>query len=115
MIKGAAQSDKQKKLFARLLGVAVLVIFALIGAMLGMGIISGNAVKESHVSGQAMTTKLGDAVQVEPSRSYLSLFELPQASTESLSKMESLTMYVDMSNGATALPPRWRASQFPCV
>ena len=51
VIKGAAESDKQKRLFARMLVVAVLVIFALIGAMLGMGIVAGEAVKESHISG----------------------------------------------------------------
>ena len=100
VIKGAAESDKQKKLFARLLVVAVLIIFALIGAMLAMGIVAGEAVKESHVTGQLMTTTAGDAVQVEPSRSYLSLFELPQASTASLAKMESLTMYIDMTTAA---------------
>ena len=66
--------------------------------MLGMGIVAGEAVKESHVSGQAMTTLAGDAVQVEPSRSYLDLFQLPQASTASLAKMEAISFYVDMTS-----------------
>ena len=51
VIKDAAESDRQKRLFARLLAVAVAIIFILIGAMLGMGIVAGEAVKESHVSG----------------------------------------------------------------
>ena len=50
VIKGAAESDKQKRLFARLLGGAVFIIFLLIGAMLGMGIVAGEAVKESHIT-----------------------------------------------------------------
>ena len=49
VIKGAAESDRQKRLFRRLFIVAVLIIFFLIGAMLGMGIVAGEAVKESHV------------------------------------------------------------------
>ena len=49
VIKGAAESDRQKRLFRRLFVVAVVIIVALIGAMLGMGIVAGEAVKESRV------------------------------------------------------------------
>jgi len=101
VIKGAAESDKQKRVFQRLLAVAVLIIVLLIGAMLGMGIVAGEAVKESHVSGQAMTTPAGDAVQVEPSRAYLDLFELPRASTADLAKMEAISFYADMTADAS--------------
>lgn len=49
VIKGAAESDRKKKLFKRAFFVALAVIVALIGAMLGMGIVAGEAVKESKV------------------------------------------------------------------
>ena len=49
VIKAAANSDRLKKLFQRLFGVSLVVIAILIGAMLGMGMISGEMVKESHV------------------------------------------------------------------
>ena len=99
VIKGAAESDKQKKLFARMLGVAVVIIFALIGAMLAMSMIAGEAIKESHISGQAMTTPSGQAVQMEPSNSHLTLWELPTAPMEVLARMASITFYANMANG----------------
>ena len=58
VIKGAAESDRQKKLFRRLFFVALLVILGLIGAMLGMGIVAGEAVKENHVSSAGTLTTL---------------------------------------------------------
>ena len=49
-----------------------------------------------------MTTIGGDAVQTESARSYTALFELPSVSTDTLAKMDSITMYVDMSSAPIA-------------
>ena len=65
VIKGAAESDKQKRLFARLLAVSVLIIFVLIGAMLGMGIVAGEAVKESHITGGHARAALTESRRLE--------------------------------------------------
>ena len=58
VIKGAAESDKQKRLFQKLLGVAMILIIALVGAMLGVSIAAGEAIKESHVNAAGQATTL---------------------------------------------------------
>ena len=65
VIKGAAESDKQKRLFARLLAVSVFIIFLLIGAMLGMGMVAGEAVKESHITGGTARAALTERRRLE--------------------------------------------------
>ena len=80
VIKGAAESDKQKRLFARLLGGAVFIILLLIGAMLGMGIVAGEAVKESHVTGASamMTSTDGrTVVQTDTVETGVGIFDVP--------------------------------------
>ena len=54
-----------KKLLTKVTAAQLLIIMLLIGMMLVMGIVSGNAVKESHVTGTVMTSLDGDAVQVD--------------------------------------------------
>ena len=108
VIKGAAESDRQKRLFRRLFGVAVLIILALIGAMLGMGLVAGEAVKESHVpdcsdpsnadAARCASGKIVRAGQVESF--YDSIFDLCKVPTEQLAYMRDITCYVDMTAAA---------------
>ena len=48
VIKRAAESDKAKRLFRRLFFASLLVIVVLVGAMLGMSIVGGEAIKENR-------------------------------------------------------------------
>ena len=105
VIKGAAASDRAKRMFRNLLIVAVLIIFLLIGAMLGMGIVAGEAVKESKVPSCADPTTPGCSpaglVRAGSVESFVpSLFDLPTAPTESLAYMLALTTYVDMTSSS---------------
>lgn len=107
VIKKAAESDKQKLLFQRLLGVAMLVILVLVGAMFGMSIVAGEAIKESHVNGDGvMTTLSGAPLTVSQTVSTDSLYELPALNMQQMSHIESLKFYVDMSSavGSTYEP-----------
>jgi len=106
VIKGAAASDRAKRLFRRLFIAAVLVIFILIGAMLGMGIVAGEAVKESKVPScsdpDSASCNPEGLVRVGSVESFVaSVFDLPSAPTESLAYMKSLTTYIDMTASAS--------------
>jgi len=106
VIKGAAASDRAKRLFRRLFIAAVLVIFFLIGAMLGMSIVAGEAVKESKVPScsdpDSASCNPNGLVRVGTVESFVaSVFDLPRAPTESLAYMKALTTYVDMTASAT--------------
>ena len=107
VIKQAAESDRAKRLFRRLFFVAVVVIFLLIGAMLGMGLVAGEAVKENRNpdcdEGGCDPSRLVSVGSVE---SFVdSIFDLPAAPTNQLAYLKSLTMYVDMSTTSNALLP----------
>jgi len=106
VIKGAAASDRAKRLFRRLFIAAVLVIFILIGAMLGTGIVAGEAVKESKVPScsdpDSASCNPDGLVRVGTVESFVaSIFDLPSAPTESLAYMKSLTTYVDLTAAPT--------------
>ena len=121
VIKGAAESDKQKRLFARLLGGAGFIIFLLIGAMLGMGIVAGEAVKESHVTGghaslpeatppAVMTSTDGrTVVQTDTVETGVSIFDVPLVmldhGVDAMSKIKRLSFYIDQSADPT---PSWK-------
>ena len=125
VIKGAAESDKQKRLFARLLGGAVVIIFLLIGAMLGMGIVAGEAVKESHVTGghaslpeatppAVMTSTDGrTVVQTDTVETGVSIFDVPLVlldhGVDAMSKIKRLSFYIDQSADPT---PSWKLVAF---
>jgi hypothetical protein len=100
VIKGAAESDRLKKLFRRLFFVALLIILMLIGAMLGMGIVAGEAVKESKVpdcadsdSDACSPARLTRVGTVESFASVV--YDLARAPTEQLAYLRDVTFYVD--------------------
>ena len=108
VIKGAAESDRQKRVFRRLFGVSVLVILALVGSMLAMGVVAGEAVKESHVpdcsdpsNADAARCASGALVRVGEVESFVdSIFDLPGVPTEQLAYLRDVTLYVDMTAAA---------------
>ena len=108
VIKGAAESDRMKRLYRRLFLIAILVILALIAAMLGMSLVAGEAVKESHVpdcsdpsNADAARCASGNIVRVgEVESFYDSIFDLCTVPTEQLAYMRDVTLYIDMTAAA---------------
>ena len=102
VIKGAADADKAKRLFQKLLMVSVLVITILVGSMLAVSIAAGEMVKESHVkesqAGQGdamMMDKNGRAIKVDVAQSEYSLFDLPSMPQERVATIERLELYIN--------------------
>ena len=102
VIKGAADADKAKRLFQKLLVVSVLVIILLVGSMLVVSIAAGEMVKESHVkesqAGQGdamMMDKNGRAIKVDVAQSEYSLFDLPSMPQEGVATIERLELYIN--------------------
>jgi len=114
VIKGAAESDKQKRLFMRLFGVAVVVILALIGCMLGMGIVAGEAIKESHVKsngrGSVMTSVNGDLVTVGQAMEAHTIWDMPYYTTQQLGQVTFMDIAVDMNTNPDVND--WTAAAF---
>ena len=101
VIKGAVDADKAKRLFQKLLAVAVLVIITLIGSMLAVSIVAGEMVKESHVKGDGlMIGKGGEAVKMDIAHSEYSLFSLATLPIEGVATIERINLYVDTRGNA---------------
>ena len=90
VIKGAAESDKAKRLFRRLFGIANVVIVLLIGAMFAVSMVAGELVKESHVKGSALTNLDGNVVRTSPATVSLPLVAAPALPTERLTEVNSI-------------------------
>ena len=101
VIKGAADADKAKRLFQKLLAVAVIIIVMLVGSMLAVSIAAGEMVKESHVKGDGLlTTKGGGAVKVDVAETTHDLFSLPALPIEEVAKIKRINLYVDTTGNA---------------
>ena len=106
VIKGAAESDKQKKLYRKLAMVLTGVIFVLIGLICAVSIVGsvvgGNAIKESKIpdcsSGDNPLCAAG-VVSTGAVESFLpSVFGLAAVPTNQMSYIKDVTMYIDMSS-----------------
>jgi hypothetical protein len=107
VIKGAAESDRAKRMFRNLFFAALFVIIVLIGAMLAMSIVAGESIKENRNpkcdGGDCDPSALVSVGSVE---SFVgSIFDLPTVPTNQLAYLKSITMYVDMSATTNALLP----------
>ena len=60
-------------------------------------LVAGIALKDSAVSGGAMVTLTGDAMQVDTIESNAGLFDLPAVDMASLAKMKDVVFYVDLT------------------
>ena len=107
VIKGAAESDKQKRLFQKLLGVAVILIIALVGAMLGVSIAAGEAIKESHVNAAGQATTLGGSpLTVSVTTELGTLYDLPALGIHEMSNVEGIKFFVTMPSGTEQMAVR---------
>jgi len=110
VIKGAAESDKQKKLYRKAAMALAAVVLFLIGALVAVSlvgaIVGGNMIKESKVpdcsaTPEAEGCEAGKLVSVGTVESFTpSVFSLARAPTEQLTYLKSVTMYIDMSASA---------------
>lgn len=103
VIKGAAQSDKQKRMFQRLLGVAVVLIFMLVGSMLAVSIVAGEMVKETHTQADGpptMTNKLGYVVETDETMSATSIFATPALDGFELGRLQFLSFFVQIDGAS---------------
>jgi len=107
VIKGAAESDKQKKLFQKLAIVLTGVIFVLIGMICAVSIlgsvVGGNAIKEAKIPDCSSGTNplcAAGVVSTGTVESFLpSVFGLAAVPTNQMSYIKDVTMYIDMSTG----------------
>jgi len=80
---------------------ALLTPVILIGAMLAMGIVAGEQVKESHVTGAMMTSKSGDPVKTANIESESSIFDAAKLTPYQIGQVKFLSFYVDMTAATT--------------
>ena len=70
-------------------------VFLLVGSMLAMGIVAGEAVKESHIESDVMTNLQGDLVKVGVAKANFDLFGIPSLSIEAISRLERTNVFLD--------------------
>ena len=94
-VMGAKESNKMLKKFS---GALFFIVLLLTGALFGVSIAAGEAIKESHVKGGTMTDTNGLAVKVDTVESTTGLWNTPAMSTVNLAKMKDIVVYADLSN-----------------
>jgi len=100
IIDDLLEGQERQSVLKKFIGLLFVIVLALLGALLGISMLANEATKEAHVSGAAMISLTGEAVQVDAVESNADLFDLPGVSTESLAKMKDLVFYVDLSANA---------------
>ena len=102
--RNEAEQRRAKRLVMWALLVAVLLIFVLLGGMLGIAFAANEASKESHVGADGLMTGLdGSSVKTEEVRSYATLYDLPKIETNILAFLDQLTVNL-AGDGAGAWP-----------
>jgi len=99
VIKGAAESDKQKKLFQRLLFVAMFIIVLLVAAMFVVSVAAGESIKESRVSPDAAEMKAPDGSVVSTGQAEVetTIWETALLTPYELGNLKFLSFYVDLT------------------
>ena len=91
--RNEAEQRRAKRMVMWALLVAVLLIFVLLGGMLGIAFAANEATKESHVNADGLMTGLdGSSVKTEEVRSYATLYDLPRIETNILARLDQLTV-----------------------
>ena len=91
--RGEAEQRRAKRMVMWALLVAVLMIFVLLGGMIGISFGANEATKESHVNADGLMTGLdGSSVKTEEVRSYATLYDLPRIETNILARLDQLTV-----------------------
>ena len=107
VIKGAAESDKQKKLYRKLamvlLGVVVVLIGLLVAVSIVGAVVGGNAIKEARVpdcsTGNDPLCSTGVVGTATIESFSPSVFGLAAAPINQMAYIKDVAMYVDMSSG----------------
>jgi hypothetical protein len=99
VIKGAAESDKQKKLFQRLFFGATFIIVLLVGAMFVVSIAAGEAIKESKVAGATaeMTALDGSVVSTGQAEVETTIWDMALLTPYELGNLKFFSFYVDLT------------------
>lgn len=85
------ESHAQQSVLKKFIGLLALIVFALIGALLGVTLAANEMSKENHVDGGEMTALDGSSVKVDTVLSYSTLWDMPKLEMAQLSKMESFS------------------------
>jgi len=104
VIKGAAESDRQKKLFRKLFIIACILLAVMLAANMGLTFAVVFLAKDTKASGGELTTLAGDAMATAPVASYGSIFDLPAMSTGVLAELKEVTVTAEkdtLAPGAT--------------
>ena len=108
--RNEAEQRRAKRLVMWALLVAVLMIFVLLGGMLGIAFAANEATKESHVNADGLMTGLdGSSVKTEEVRSYATLYDIPKIETNILARLDQLTVGL-AGDGAGAWPAAAQAT-----
>ena len=91
--RNEAEQRRAKRMVMWALLVAVVMIFVLLGGMIGISFGANEATKESHVNADGLMTGLdGSSVKTEEVRSYATLYDLPLIETSILARLDQLTV-----------------------
>jgi len=103
VIKGAAESDKQKKLFQRLFFVALAIIVLLVAAMFVVSVAAGEAIKESKVSSDSaeMLALDGSVVNTGLAEAESTIWDTALLTPYELGKINFFSFYVDLTSVAS--------------
>ena len=88
------------RLLKKVIAMLVLIILLALVAMFGVSIAAGIAMKESRVNGGVLQTLEGAAMRVDSVESREALWDIGRTDTNTLSKLRTLTFYVDMTADA---------------
>jgi len=90
-------SKQNTKNLARALGLTVIIALVVIGALIGLMIMSIEVTKENHTEEGTIVGLDGGVVSVGQAEAVSSIYDLPKMEVEVLANMKSISFAVDMS------------------
>jgi len=94
-VMGAKESNAMLKKFS---GALFFIVLLLTGALFGVSLAAGEALKENHIKGGTMTDLTGQAVKVDEIESTTTLWDIPALGTNDLAKMKDIVFIADLTN-----------------
>jgi Ca2+-binding EF-hand superfamily protein len=102
VIKGAAESDRQKRLFRQLFAGAVALLLVMLFANMGLTFAVVFLAKDTKASGAGeLTTLSGGAIKTNGVAAYGLIWDLPAVETATLASLKTVTLDADLKAGAT--------------
>jgi len=90
-------SKQNTKNLARALGLTIIIALVVIGALIGLMIMSIEVTKENHTEEGTIVGLDGGVVSVGQAEAVSSIYDLPKMEVEDLANMKSISFAVDMS------------------